>query len=77
MLMVLATGRRQFWEQVESKGLLAQDDLIMAGDLKFYTSIDEVWGVGALSDPLASFFRDLFKKIIWWMYNHRISAYMA
>jgi hypothetical protein len=29
------SGRRQFWEQVEAKGLLAQDNLILAGDLNF------------------------------------------
>jgi hypothetical protein len=51
---------RQFWEQVEAKGLLAQDALILAGDLNFSTSIDEVWGEVALSDPLADFFKNLF-----------------
>ena len=34
----------------------------MAGDLNFITSSDEVWGLGELSDTLASFFRDLLKK---------------
>jgi endonuclease/exonuclease/phosphatase family metal-dependent hydrolase len=56
------TGRRLFWEQVDSNGLLAQENLILVGDLNFTTSIDEVWGVEARSDPLAGFFRDLFQK---------------
>jgi hypothetical protein len=54
------SGRWQFWEQVEAKGLLAQDDLILAGDLKFFTSTNEVWGEVALSDPMADFFKNLF-----------------
>jgi hypothetical protein len=51
-----------FWEQVESNGLLAWENLILDGDLNFTTNIDEVWGVDAHPDPLAGFFRDLFQK---------------
>jgi hypothetical protein len=30
--------RKQFWEKVDGRGLLAQGDLIIAGDLNFTTS---------------------------------------
>jgi len=53
-------GRRKFWEQVEAKGLLAQDNLILVMDLKFSTSPDEVWGEVALPDPLEDFFKNIF-----------------
>jgi hypothetical protein len=45
---------------VEAKGLLSMDTLILAGDLNFSTRSDEVWGVGALIDPLVGFFKELF-----------------
>jgi hypothetical protein len=35
---------RRFWEQVDDKGLLAQNNLILVGDLNFDISADEVWG---------------------------------
>jgi hypothetical protein len=54
------TGHMHFWEQVEAKGLLALNNLILAGDLNFSDSIEEVWGVVALPDPLAVFFKNLF-----------------
>jgi hypothetical protein len=50
------TGRRQFWELVESKGFLARDDLILAGDLNFTTNIDEVWGARRFTRPFGRFF---------------------
>jgi hypothetical protein len=56
---------------VEAKGLLAQDALILAGDLNFSTSLDEVWGEVALSDPLAVFFKDLFAN------NHLVDVVPA
>jgi hypothetical protein len=56
------SGHRLFWERVEAKGLLSMDALILVGDLNFTTSFDEVWGVGALMDPLAGFFKDMFAK---------------
>lgn len=56
------TCRRQFWDLVESRGFLARDDLILAGGLNFTTSIEEVWGEGALPDPLVAYFRTFFGK---------------
>jgi endonuclease/exonuclease/phosphatase family metal-dependent hydrolase len=56
------TGRRLFWENLEAKGLLDLSNLILAGDLNFSTGVDEVWGVSALIDPHATFFRDLFLR---------------
>jgi endonuclease/exonuclease/phosphatase family metal-dependent hydrolase len=56
------TGRRLFWEHLEAKGLLDQSNLILAGDLNFSMGVDEVWGVSALIDSQATFFRDLFTK---------------
>jgi hypothetical protein len=46
------------------KALLSLEALILAGDLNFTTSSEEVWGVGALMDPLAGFFKELFAKNI-------------
>jgi len=54
--------RKKFWEKVDGRGLLAHDDLIMAGDMKFMTNSEEVWGVSDLADPLAIFFKELKKK---------------
>jgi hypothetical protein len=65
------SGRRHFWEQMEAKGLLAQENLILAGDLNFTTSIDEVWGEVALSDPLVDFFKNLFTS------NHLVDVMPA
>jgi hypothetical protein len=65
------SSRRKFWESVETKGILARDDLILAGDLNFTTSVDEVWGVGAFPDPLEGFFRNLFDK------NHLVDVQPA
>jgi len=45
---------------VEDKGLLVQDNLILARDLKFSISTDEVWGEVALPDPLEDFFNFFF-----------------
>jgi hypothetical protein len=47
---------------VEAKGLLDLNNLIIAGDFNFSTGIDEVWGVSALIDSHATFFRDLFLR---------------
>jgi hypothetical protein len=49
-------------KQVDGKGLLAHNDLIMAGDMNFTTSTEEVWGTSALVDSLAGFFKALFIK---------------
>jgi hypothetical protein len=56
------TDRKIFWEKVDGRGLLAHSDLIVAGDLNFTTSAKEVWGVSALLDPLAVFFKEIFLK---------------
>jgi hypothetical protein len=37
-------------------------------DLNFTISVDEVWGAGALPDPLAGFFRNLFET------NHMVDV---
>jgi len=54
------TRQRHFWEQVDAKGLLAQNNLILAGDLNFAISEDEVWGEVALPDPMSYFFKNIF-----------------
>jgi hypothetical protein len=51
-----------FWDRVQAKGLLTLDSLILAGDLNFTTSIEEVWGADAIIDPLGGYFTDLFAK---------------
>jgi hypothetical protein len=54
--------RKDLWVSVEASGILAQKDLIIAGDLNFTTSSAEVWGHSALQDSLAGFFKSLFLK---------------
>jgi endonuclease/exonuclease/phosphatase family metal-dependent hydrolase len=54
--------RKNFWDKVDRRGLLAHDDLIMAGDMNFTTNSEEVWGVSALADPLVVFFKEIFLK---------------
>jgi hypothetical protein len=54
------SGCKIFWEKVEAKGILSMDSLILAGDLNFTTRSNEFWGPGALLDPLAGFFKELF-----------------
>jgi endonuclease/exonuclease/phosphatase family metal-dependent hydrolase len=56
------TGRRDFWQRLDNLGLLAAENLILAGDLNLTTSSLETWGDLALSDPLTSFFQQLFFK---------------
>jgi hypothetical protein len=58
----LCTERKRFWEKVDGRGLLAKGDLIIAGDLNFTTSAEEVWGATTLLDPLAAFFKETFLK---------------
>jgi hypothetical protein len=36
--------RKAFWEALDGSGLLRHKDLIMANDLNFTTSPEEVWG---------------------------------
>jgi hypothetical protein len=47
---------------MDAKGLLALGDLILAGDLKFMTNTEEVWGASTLIDPLVVFFKEIFSK---------------
>jgi hypothetical protein len=54
--------RKLFWEKVDRAGLLALDNLILAGDLNLSTSPEESWGDFALTDSLAGFFKGLFTK---------------
>jgi hypothetical protein len=60
MFMVLAQTESFSWKKMEDRGLLAHADLIMAGDMNFTLNSDEIWGLAALTDPLAVFFKDLF-----------------
>ena len=53
-------NRQAFWESVFSCGVLTLPNLILAGDLNFTCSSDEVWGIGLLYDPLADYFISLF-----------------
>jgi len=45
--------RKLFWEKVDARVLLAQGDLIIAGDLNFTTNAKEVWGATTLLDPFS------------------------
>jgi hypothetical protein len=56
------TGRKDFWQRLDDLGLLAAENLILAGDLNLTTSNFEFWGDSALPDPLSSFFQQLFFK---------------
>jgi hypothetical protein len=54
--------RKKLWEKVDRVGLLAVDDLIMAGDLNLTTSSEDIWGESAQTDSLAGFFKEIFSK---------------
>jgi hypothetical protein len=56
------TGRKEFWQRLHDLGLLAAENLILAGDLNLTTSPFEIWGDSALTDPLANFFQQTFYK---------------
>jgi hypothetical protein len=60
--------RKKFWEKVDRVGLLAVDDLIMAGDLNLTTNSEEIWGETAQVDSLAAFLKSYFQKTSWWMW---------
>jgi hypothetical protein len=53
--------RKDFWEQVATRGLLASNNLIVAGDLNLTTRADEIWGASTHLDKLVGFFKDLFQ----------------
>jgi hypothetical protein len=44
------------------KGLLSHNDLILAGDLNFSLSTEEIWGSTIVIDPLETLFKDLFSN---------------
>lgn len=52
--------REVFWDNVVCSGLLSDPHLILAGDLNFTLSPNEVWGLGHLSDPLSGYFQKIF-----------------
>jgi hypothetical protein len=55
--------RKLFWDKLDTVGLLAVEDLILAGDLNLMTSSEEIWGENARADPLAVYFKQvIFKK---------------
>jgi hypothetical protein len=54
--------RKNFWEKIDGRGILALEYLIMVGDMNFTTKSEEVWGVSALEDPLVGFFKEIFSK---------------
>jgi hypothetical protein len=56
------TGRKEFWQRLDDLGLLAAENLILAGDLNLTTNNFEIWGDSAQSDPLSSFFQQIFYK---------------
>ena len=49
-----------FFDVVGSKGLLNFPYLLIASDLNFNLSSTDIWGDYARSDPLASYFTQLF-----------------
>jgi hypothetical protein len=54
--------RKLFWEKLDRAGLLVVEDLILAGDLNFTTSTEEIWGENARADLAVGFFKQLFSK---------------
>jgi endonuclease/exonuclease/phosphatase family metal-dependent hydrolase len=48
---------------VINSGLLATKNLIIAGDLNFTVSANEVWGSKARLDPLVECFKETFKAL--------------
>jgi len=55
-------GRKDFWQRLDDLGLLAAENLIIAGDLNLTTRNNEFWGDSALADPLSGYFQQLFFK---------------
>jgi hypothetical protein len=53
--------RRVFWDRVVTSGLLASENIIVAGDLNFTTGVEEIWGATAHLDNLAGFFKQLLQ----------------
>jgi hypothetical protein len=53
--------RERFWQPIIDSGLLAEQGLIVGGDLNFTLSTREVWGSSARADPLADFFVNMLQ----------------
>jgi hypothetical protein len=49
-----------FWQWSKESGCLANDSIIIEGDLNLTLSIEEIWGERAILDPLADFFSVVF-----------------
>jgi len=54
-------SHKPFWDMVDASGLLDIKPLIIAEDLNFTIDTAKCWGKRAKSDPLASYFKDLFQ----------------
>lgn len=53
-------NRKQFLDLIKDFGLLLLPNLILARDLNFTWSSDEVWGDGHIINPLAGYFESLW-----------------
>jgi hypothetical protein len=56
------SDRKLFWERLEKSGLLAQKNLVLAGDLNLTLSSGEIWGGIHTLGTLASFFINYFHR---------------
>ena len=54
-------NRQVFWDPVKSVDLLDLPFLILAGDLNFTWSAEEVWGTGRPCNPRVDYFISLFE----------------
>ena len=53
-------NREDFWNRVEASGFINYPNIIFVGDLNFTLTEAEMWGDYARSDPLGTFFAQLF-----------------
>jgi len=58
----LCSEHKSFWESLEKSGLLAQKNLILAGDLNLTPSSGDIWGGIHTLGTLASFFINYFHR---------------
>ena len=54
--------RELFWDLVVLSGVLSLPNLIVAGDLNFTWSVEEVWGSCHAFDPLSGYFPSIFNN---------------